>query len=234
MKVYLYNKDTKIYEGEREARLDILETQKQGKEVYAKPLNATFTAPPEYENGTIPRYIEKVDNWTIVTSNVGNYVINTRINAISRIIEDRPIRSYEVIITEEEYNRMKEEPNKFKLVDRKLVDISGTQEYQNKINIKKYENLILAEKEKYDVFLNTPIKYNGSLYLPRYLDDYEKLQLRAFPQEIWDANGLTSKVMSKADFNGLKSFLEGIVNKAYKEKKDNIKRYKLAIKKLEG
>jgi len=234
MKVYLYNKNTKIYEGEREARLDVLETQKQGKEVYAKPFNATFTAPPEYENGTVPLYNSKTDDWTIIVSNVGNYVINTRINAISKITEDRPIRSYEIVITEEQYRDIKEEPDKFKLIDRKLVNISGTQEYQNKVNIKKYENLILAEKEKYDTFLNTPIKYNGSLYLPRYLDDYEKLQLRAFPQEIWDANGLTSKVMSKSDFLGLKTFLEGVVNKAYKEKKENIKKYKLAIKKLEG
>ena len=40
--------------------------------------------------------------------------------------------------------------------------------------------------------------------------------------------------MSKADFVGLKTFLEGLVSKAYKEKKENIKKYKLAIKKLEG
>lgn len=234
MKVYLYNSETLIYEGEREARLDFLETEKQGKEVYAKPFNATFTAIPELKIGQTAKYIKDEDKWVVVNSNVGKYVINTRLNGVAKVTEERPIRSYEILITEEQYKDMMANPNKYEIKNNKLVDISGTQEYQNKVNIEKYEALIRAEKEKYDIFLNNPVKYNGSYYLPRYLDDYEKLQLRAFPQEIWDANGLTSKVMSKADFVGLKTFLEGLVSKAYKEKKENIKKYKLAIKKLEG
>ena len=66
------------------------------------------------------------------------------------------------------------------------------------------------------------------------LDDYEKLISRMFPQEIWDAEGLTSKVMTKADLTNLMNFLDELIRKAFKEKKENIKRYKLAIKKLEG
>ena len=122
----------------------------------------------------------------------------------------------------------------YEISDNELIDISGTQSYQNKVNTKKYENLIRTEKEKYDKFLNTPVKYKGAMYLPRYLDDYEKLISRMFPQEIWDAKGTSSKVMTKNDFIGLKTFLEDLVNKAYKEKKETIKKYKLAIKKLEG
>ena len=223
-----------MYEGEREARLDVLETEKQGQEVYAKPINATFTVLPELKKGQAAKYDTVNDSWTVVTSNVGKYVINTKLNGISKVVEDRPIRSYEILITEEQYYDMMANPNKYEISDKELIDISGTQAYQNKINIQKYENLIRAEKEKYDKFLNTPVKYSNTFYLPRYLDDYEKLQLRSFPQEIWDADGLTSKVMSKSDFLGLKTFLEGLVNKAYKEKKENIKKYKLAIKKLEG
>ena len=234
MKLYLYNKETKVYEGERDARLDVLESKKKGTEVYAKPFNATFTAPPELKDGQGAVYVSETDSWNVIISNIGKYVINTKLNNIEKITVERPIRAYEVLITEKQYKEFIAAPDKYEIKDKKLVDISGTQSYQNKVNVKRYEGLILAEKEKYDNFLNTPVKYQNSFYLPRYLDDYEKLQLRAFPQEIWDANGLTSKVMSKADFTGLKTFLEGLVNKAYKEKKENIKKYKLAIKKLEG
>ena len=234
MKIYLYNKETKIYEGCREAILDVLETKKQGKNIYAKPLNATFTEPPKVSEGFIQKYVEGSDSWVAVSSNVGKYIFNKKLNVLSRIDKDRPIRSYEIVISKEKCELLKAEPERFKIVDNSLVDISKTQEYQDKVNIKKYENLILAEKEKYDKFLNTPVKYNNSLYLPRYLDDYEKLQLRAFPQEIWDSTGLKSKVMSKTEFMNLKKFLEDAVNKAFKEKKENIKRYTLAINKLKG
>ena len=78
------------------------------------------------------------------------------------------------------------------------------------------------------------MKYKGATYLPRYIDDYEKLQLRQFPQEIWDASGTSSVVMNKTEFIGLKQYLEKITNEAYKEKKESIKKYKLAIKKLGG
>ena len=134
----------------------------------------------------------------------------------------------------EQYKDLMANPDKYEIRDNELVDISGTQSSQNKVNIAKYEDLIRAAKEKYDLFLSSPVKYSGSYYLPRYLDDYEKLQFRAFPQEIWDAKGTSSKVMTKNDFIGLKTFLEDLVNKAYKEKKETIKKYKLAIKKLEG
>ena len=233
MKVYLYNKETKLYEGCREARLDVLETEKQGSPVYAKPINGTFVEPNEV-NGMIARYNSEKDSWDIITSNVGMYVVNTKMNVISKVDTERPIRSYEIVISEEQYKKIKAEPDKYVVRDNELVDLSGTQEYQNKVNIKKYEQLILEAKEKYDAFLNTSVKYKGSNYLPRYLDDYEKLKLRQFPQEIWDAEGLTSVVMNKVDFNGLTSFLEKLVFVAYKEKKESIKKYKLAIKKLEG
>ena len=234
MKIYLYNKETLIYEGEREAILDIFETEKQGKEVYAKPFNATFTELPKLKDGQTAKYNKDSDSWIIVASNVGKYVINTKLNGVSKIIADRPIRSYEILITEEQYKDMIAHPDKYEISDNELIDISGTQNYQNKVNIKKYENLIRTEKEKYDKFLNTPVRYKGAMYLPRYLDDYEKLISRMFPQEIWDAEGLTSKVMTKADLTNLMNFLDELIRKAFKEKKENIKRYKLAIKKLEG
>ena len=40
--------------------------------------------------------------------------------------------------------------------------------------------------------------------------------------------------MTKADLTNLMNFLDELIRKAFKEKKENIKRYKLAIKKLEG
>lgn len=234
MKVYVYNKETLAYIGCREARLDPLETKKAGKEVYAKPINATFTEPPKLEDGKVAIYNVAEDNWGIMNSNIGKYVLNTKNGVIQKLGYHRPINANEVILTEEEFKDIKENPDKYAVKNNELKNISGTQEYQNRINIKKYENLIRAEKEKYDVFLNTPVKFNNALYLPRYIDDYCKLALRTFPLEIWDSTGESSKVMSKDEFDKLRNFLEELVNKAYKEKKDKIKKYKLAIKKLEG
>lgn len=235
-KVYLYNKTTLTYAGSREARLDILETKKQGYDIYARPSNGTFTEPPAFEDmdGKVIMYNKKSDSWDIVNSNIGKYVINTKLNVITQLLTDRPIRSFEILVNKKTYLDMKENPDKYIIKNKELVDISGTQEYQNKVNIKKYQELIMAEKEKYDTFLNTPVKFNNALYLPRYLDDYCKLQLRSFPQEIWDYSGLNSKLMSQKDFMLLKNYLEDLVNSAYKEKKENIKKYKLAISKLES
>ena len=47
MKVYFYDKETFKYAGSREAVLDVLESQKEGKDIYALPANATFVEPPE-------------------------------------------------------------------------------------------------------------------------------------------------------------------------------------------
>ena len=234
MQVYLYDKETLIYQGEKEAQLDVLSTKYAKKNVYFKPINATFTPVPELKEGETAKYVEKDDNWIVVASNIGKYSLNTITGHVSKITYERGIGSHEVLLSEEQYSKLKENPNKFVVKDGKLKDISGTQEYQNKINIEKYNKLILESKEKYDTFLNTPVKYKDNTYLPRYIDDYEKLQLRAFPQEIWDSTGLNSKVMDKPEFMNLKTFLEELVTKAFKEKKENIKRYKLAIKKLEG
>ena len=234
MKIYLYDEVTLIYKGEKDARIDELASKYEKKDVYLKPLNATFTPIPELAEGQTAKYNKETDSWVVITSNIGNYIINTKLNTVSKIVEDKHIHHYEIIISEEQYKDLMANPDKYEVRDNELVDISGTQSYQNKVNIAKYEDLIRAAKEKYDLFLSSPVKYSGSYYLPRYLDDYEKLQFRAFPQEIWDAKGTSSKLMTKNDFIGLKTFLEDLVNKAYKEKKETIKKYKLAIKKLEG
>lgn len=234
MLVHLYDKDTFLYQGSREARLDQLETIKQGKEVYAKPRYATFAELPECKEGQTPIYNLAEDSWGVCTSYIGCYLVNTKSGRISKITNNRPIRSFEFVITEDEYNKLLKEPDRYRLENKKLKDISGTQEYQNKININKYKELMNEAKKKYDVFMETPIKFNGQYYLPRYVDDYCKLALRTFPLEIWDAEGMNSKVMSLAEFNKLKKFLEDKVNKAYKEKKEALKKYKKAIKELGG
>ena len=45
MQVYKYDEQTKEYIGEESAMLDPLETEKQGKEIYLLPANATFEKP---------------------------------------------------------------------------------------------------------------------------------------------------------------------------------------------
>lgn len=233
MKVYFYDKETFKYAGSRDAVLDVLESQKEGKDVYALPANATFVEPPETNFLQVAVFNKQAQSWSVTASNVGNYVLNTKTGKITKIFSERPIRTYEVVLTKEQYNDVINNPIKYEIINGELVDISKTQKYQNKYNIRLYEKKIREEKEKYDKFLNTPISYGGQQYLPRYLDDYYKLQFRSFPQEIWDSTGLNSKVMSSTDFKCLVKFLEDKVNEAFKAKKTNIKRYKEEIAKLE-
>ena len=53
MNVYKYDEKTKEYIGTEEALLDPLETEQQEKEVYLLPANATFTEPPEAQEGYV-------------------------------------------------------------------------------------------------------------------------------------------------------------------------------------
>ena len=232
MLVHLYDKDTFLYVGSREAQLDQLESIKKKKEVYAKPRYSTFAELPECPEGKTPIYNVADDSWGLVTSYIGSYLVNTRNGKITKITGNRPIRSYEFVISAEKYEDMVANPDKYVIRDGKLKDISGTQEYQNKLNVQKYKDLINEAKKKYDVFMETPVRYNGQYYLPRYVDDYCKLALRSFPLEVWDYEGLKSKVMTQSEFAKLKKYLEDLVNDAYKEKKEAIKKYKLAMKEL--
>lgn len=68
MNVYKYN-DNGEYIGTEEALLDPLETEQQGKNVYLLPANATFTAPPEAQEGYINVWNGKA--WEQVEDNRG-------------------------------------------------------------------------------------------------------------------------------------------------------------------
>ena len=49
--IYNFNQENKEYIGAEEAFLDPLESEKQGKEIYLLPANATFIKPPETKEG---------------------------------------------------------------------------------------------------------------------------------------------------------------------------------------
>lgn len=53
MNVYKYNEQTKEYIRTEQAQLDPLETKKQQKNIYLLPANATFTEPPEVQEGYV-------------------------------------------------------------------------------------------------------------------------------------------------------------------------------------
>lgn len=57
MKIYHYDRETGIYIGESEARIDPLETAKQKKDIYLLPAYATFTAPPVIPEGKQAAFI---------------------------------------------------------------------------------------------------------------------------------------------------------------------------------
>ena len=78
MKIYLYDEVTLIYKGEKDARIDELASKYEKKDVYLKPLNATFTPIPELAEGQTAKYNKETDSWVVITSNIGNYIIIVR------------------------------------------------------------------------------------------------------------------------------------------------------------
>lgn len=73
MKIYLFDEDTKEYQGEENAYIDPRESQKQGTEVYLLPPNAVFSAPPAEQNG----YARIYDGgWQYVVDNRGKTAVN--------------------------------------------------------------------------------------------------------------------------------------------------------------
>ena len=59
MKVYHYDSITKEYSGISDARLDPLETKKQGKEIYLLPASATFDTPSKVSSNQVAIWQDK-------------------------------------------------------------------------------------------------------------------------------------------------------------------------------
>lgn len=234
MKVYFYDKDTFEYKRTGEAYIDPEETKSEGKDVYALPQYATFIKVPSLKPYEVAVFDKEKQLWHVRKSFVGSYKLNTNTGAITKITENGALRTFERLIAKEVYEDYIKNPIKYAIIGNELVNISNTQQYQNLYNVRLYEAKILEAKEEYDKFMNTPVTFKGYEYLPRYVDDYATLINRSFPQEIWDYEGLKSRIMNKSEFIELKEFLENLVNSAYKKKKEAIKKYKLAIKKAEG
>lgn len=73
MKVYLYDEKTKEYLYELEARIDPLESKKQGKDVWLLPANSTFDEPLDEKEG----YAVIYDNgWKYIKDYRGKKYIN--------------------------------------------------------------------------------------------------------------------------------------------------------------
>jgi hypothetical protein len=232
MLLYSYDTDGNLL-GSFEPRLDIRSTEKAGHPVYAYYDNTTPVAPPELGADEVAVFNKYTEKWSVKKSLKGRHKLNLNTGYVFEIVDDAPLKSYELLLEEELYNEFKTNPDKFMIKDKKLVDISKTQEYQNRVDKKAYEQLIKEETVKYDAFLETPVTYMGHNYLPRYSDDYAILLNRAnFPVVIWDCTGLKSKQMTKLDLQSLKSYLDELIDEAYQEKKNKIKTYKEAILKL--
>ena len=232
MKVYFYDKDTFEFKREAEANIDPLETELKGEPVYMLPANATFTAPPETGDYEVAVFEKDNKRWVVKPSYKGNYKLNTKTGFILPIKDNSLLKSYEILMTPEIYADYRKNPIKYDIKDGKFIDISKTQKYQTLYNTRLYHAKIKAAQNNYDTFLETPVTYKGMSFYPRYIDDFAKLENRSFPREIWDSTGTQSKVMTKAEFLKLKEYLEELVDKAFKEKKEKIKKYKIAIQKL--
>ena len=67
MKIYHYHKETREYLGKVEARIDPLETAKQGKSVYSLPAYASFKSPPKTGINKMAVCLPDNNSWKIVS-----------------------------------------------------------------------------------------------------------------------------------------------------------------------
>ena len=105
MKVYLYDEKTKEYLYELEARIDPLESKKQGKDVWLQPANSTFTAPLSGKEG-----------YLVVYDNGWQY---------KEILEEIPLQPTETSLKEEkriERNYLLQSTDKYMLSDYPITE----------------------------------------------------------------------------------------------------------------
>lgn len=74
MKVYFYDKETKEFTAEAEARKDPRASERLGKDVWLLPANATFDVPPVKESG---KAVVFDNGWKQIADNRGKDIIKT-------------------------------------------------------------------------------------------------------------------------------------------------------------
>lgn len=121
MLAYKYDEKTKEYLRVQEAQLDPIEGN------YLLPANCTFDEPPEVSEGYIPCFID--NQWNILVDKRNTWQVKLDDITFSKVDYIGNCKSGYQFITDEEYEKYRNDNDSFKVINNEWVDITNTQEY---------------------------------------------------------------------------------------------------------
>lgn len=147
MFIYHYDEFTKEYLYKSEAEADPAETELQGKFIPLIPAYATLLEPPIFQENEVP--VLENNEWVIKPDYRNNYYKVDKNFVVDDITEIGNIKEGYYLINKEQGDLLKENPDKFKIVDGQIIEKSE-EEYQQEQLIKVKQNKYAEITEKYD------------------------------------------------------------------------------------
>lgn len=147
MFIYHYDEFTKEYLYKSEAEADPAETELQGKFIPLVPAYATLLEPPIFQENETP--VLENNEWVIKPDYRNNYYKVDKNFVVEDITEIGNIKEGYYLISKEQGDLLKENPDKFKIVDGQIIEKSE-EEYQQEQLIKAKQNKYAEITEKYD------------------------------------------------------------------------------------
>ena len=106
MKIYNYNEKTKEYIGSEYAKLDVLETEKQGVNIYLAPANSTYIEPPLNGENEVCVYVD--GKWKIEKDFRGQMQIDLSSGMVGEVSDIGELAGDCFIITKEQKEQLNE------------------------------------------------------------------------------------------------------------------------------
>lgn len=145
---YSYDAYSKEYIGKGIADINPEASKKAGHDVYWAPAYATLEEPPIFEDNRVAVFNEETQKWVVEVDYRGQYACDSNLNVIV-ISELGEIPSGYILITEEQFNQIKNDWDWFIVKDGKLIKNPNYDE------IKENKHKVYVSKlamTKYDFF----------------------------------------------------------------------------------
>lgn len=232
--IHIYDELTGEFLRSQEPAIDPLETNAQGKIVYAVYSNATEEPLPEYGKHEWPYWV--IDDVTgegswVAKGKYKNVIVYNTVLKDFEQCETEELEEEQVWIDDEEgIAKWQKNPQKY-IVDESTWTIIPNPKYELILELKELERQFKLSEDAYTNALETPIVFpgTGKLYKPVWIDDgtYEKLLVGStaglvqFPIQIWDATKLEENMveMDAQTFGALCAFLAQVQATAFNTRK---------------
>lgn len=145
---YSYDPNTKEYTGKAEADINPEATRRAGYNVYWAPAYATLEEPPIFEANRVALFDEETQKWVVKVDYRGQYICNENLNT-HQVHEAGELPEGYFLISEAEYNQIKNDFLWFIVEDGKLVKNPNYEEQKKKQHREQIQKLAMT---KYDFF----------------------------------------------------------------------------------